>query len=139
VRRDGSFGDLIFCHPQSAIDHRAGAYAQDWSMDIAANTTARENFDAAGRFNAAEELPMDFDFSYLDVGVHDGMFANHKRIIRRNRTLKIPVDAKASGEFEFAGYIGALVQESRYLIGLLETKFHVESLSVWPAKRGLVA
>src|SRR5262245_26886580 len=100
----------MICHMQTAIDDAARADAQHWRMNVATNAAAGENLDPPRGFNAAEKLAMDFDFSDFDVGVYNSVLADNQSIAGRNRTLKIPVNAQASGELELAGNICSLVE-----------------------------
>src|SRR5436190_5818329 len=70
---------------------------------------------------------MNFDLAHFDIGVDDGVFADDETVCSGNRTLEVAVDAEGAGELEFAGDICSFVQKAGNLIGLLETKFHVEA------------
>jgi len=78
-------------------------------VDIAANAPAGKNLDAILGFDPAEELAVNFNFSYFNVGVDDSVVANNEIISRRNGPLEVAIDTKSAGELELAGDIRTFV------------------------------
>jgi hypothetical protein len=100
---------VFFGHAYTAIETRSWIYAESRGVNIATDSTAWKDLNSALRFNSTEKLPMDFDLTYFDIGMHDRVFANHQIVGGRNRSLEIAIDSEGTGELEFAGHIGSLV------------------------------
>ena|SRR6266850_1260145 len=93
-------------------------------MNITPHSSRFRNLHAALCFHIAENLAMDLNLAYLDIGMNHGVFADDEDITSRNRAMEVTVDSESAGEFKFTGYISPLIQETRNLIIGSETEFH---------------
>ena len=78
-------------------------------MEVPSHTSRFVDFNSALGFNAAKDLPVDFDFAHFDIGVHHRVLTNNQDIIGGNRAVEITVNTKRADKFQLAGQTGFLV------------------------------